>query len=62
MSKLKTKPNRATKFLQEVRKRISMVKMGGLITEEQSETKLFPTYGLLMTHIVNITLISSKLQ
>lgn len=61
VSKLKTRPNRATKFLTQLKKKISLVKMAGLMSVSgDDDHALYPLYGLLLTHFVNITLLSSK--
>ncbi|CAL8088236.1 unnamed protein product [Orchesella dallaii] len=62
VSKLITKPNRATNFLGQIRKRIGLTKVSGWLTDVDAEKELLPTFGLLMIHFVNITLVSSKMQ
>lgn len=64
MSKLKTCPNRSTRFINALRKKLSIIKVSALTIdtlEFSADRKLYPTFGLLMTHLINITLVSSKM-
>ncbi|CAL8120886.1 unnamed protein product [Orchesella dallaii] len=62
VSKLRRKPDQATYILHEIRKRFSITKVSAWLGDLRYEAELLPTFGLLMMHFVNITLVSSKME